>query len=178
VVLLDSPVPNNHQALPRQVIAHVVGKGVGDQARPVTTPTRQEALDRIEAQFIRHGRMLQEYQPPPSGGNDVPCVMVSCTRNMDTERLCGVAYPWLNDPAAREASIEGWHKLLGRPIPVLEVDCNHFEVFDAAHVGFASAPRRLWVSFAVSKILLTDWHRSQMLLKNWNSHAKSVLGVR
>ncbi|KAI1843804.1 hypothetical protein JX266_010063 [Neoarthrinium moseri] len=57
---------------------------------------------------------------------------------MDTERLCGVAYPWLNDSAAREASIEGWHQLLGSKILVLEIDCNHFEVFDAAHVADVS----------------------------------------
>ncbi|KAI1871187.1 uncharacterized protein JN550_004632 [Neoarthrinium moseri] len=61
VVLVDSPVPNAHQALPREVVAHVVGTGVGDRAKLPGTAATQEALDRIEAQFIRHGRMLQEY---------------------------------------------------------------------------------------------------------------------
>jgi hypothetical protein len=41
----------------------------------------------------------------------------------------------LGDLKAGDQSIKLWEELLGRDIPVLELDCNHFEVFEGENVS-------------------------------------------
>lgn len=132
LILVDSPVPINHQALPEPIVSFILAKGDS----PTTSRVVQEARARIRDQFLTHAAMLQKYSPAPMQGNSPPCVFVRCVQTMDTERLCGTSYPWLNDVEANKASILQWEKLLGRAIPVLEVDCNHFGAFDASAVRF------------------------------------------
>lgn len=57
--------------------------------------------------------------------------MIACNRTIDIQARYGVSYPWLSDEAVRDQALKTWEGLLGRSIPVLEVNCNHFEVFDA-----------------------------------------------
>lgn len=132
VILVDSPCPIGHQALPPEVISHIVkrpsrgGKLVSEAAR--------QARDTVEAQFQRHARLLQGYDPERVAG-DVPCVMLKCTRTLDTETLCGVSYPWLSDDSFRDQGVKDWEQLIGRQVPVVDIDCDHFQVFDDKHVS-------------------------------------------
>lgn len=134
MILIDSPAPVNHQALPREIARHVLSRG-----QPLQSDAAQMKLTTVEAAFTRHASMLQNYAPRGAGAGTepglVPCVIIRCTRTMDTERLCGVSYPWLSDADARDRSIAEWEALIGRCIPVLDVDCNHFSPFEPAHVS-------------------------------------------
>lgn len=132
LVLVDSPVPINHQALPEPIVSYILAKGDS----PTTSRVVQEARTRVRDQFLTHAAMLQKYSPEPMQSNGVPCVFVRCVQTMDTGRLCGTSYPWLNDAEVNKASIKQWERLLGRTIPVLDVDCNHFGAFDASAVRF------------------------------------------
>lgn len=132
VVLIDSPVPVDHDPLPQEVIEHVVGAGASNKARK-----RSGIRDRVEVNFARHAAMLQQYSKQASRNasrDAIPCAMLHCSRIMDTEALCGVSYPWLNDSEFRNMSIDGWGRLLHRRLLVLDLDCNHFEVFESAKV--------------------------------------------
>ncbi|RYP44237.1 hypothetical protein DL768_009270 [Monosporascus sp. mg162] len=131
VILIDSPYPIDHQALPLEVISHVVKKP--SKGRKLLSDAAKQARDTIEAQFRRHARMLQEYNPDRNV-EDVPCVMLKCTHTFDTETLCGVSYPWLSDDTFRDQCMRDWEQLIGKRIPVMDVDCNHFEVFDEKHI--------------------------------------------
>lgn len=137
VILIDSPAPVNHQALPREIARHVLSRG-----QPLQSDAVKTKLAAVEAAFARHASMLQNYAPRGAGAgagaepDQLPCVIISCTRTMDTERLCGVSYPWLSDADARDRSIAEWEALIGRRIPVLDVDCDHFSPFEAAHVSW------------------------------------------
>ncbi|RYP12953.1 hypothetical protein DL767_010979 [Monosporascus sp. MG133] len=131
VILIDSPYPIDHQALPSEVISHVVKKP--SKGRQLLSDAAKQARDTIEAQFRRHARMLQEYNPDRNV-EDVPCVMLKCTHTLDTETLCGVSYPWLSEDAFRDQCVRDWEQLIGKRIPVMDVDCNHFEVFDEKHL--------------------------------------------
>ncbi|RYO74225.1 hypothetical protein DL763_010640 [Monosporascus cannonballus] len=131
VILIDSPYPIDHQALPPEVISHVVKKP--SKGRELLSGAAKQARDTIEAQFQRHARMLEEYNPDRNV-EDVPCVMLRCTHALDTETLCGVSYPWLSDDTFRDQCVRDWEQLIEKRIPVMDVDCNHFEVFDEKHL--------------------------------------------
>ncbi|RYP90821.1 hypothetical protein DL770_003082 [Monosporascus sp. CRB-9-2] len=131
VILIDSPYPIGHQALPSEVISHVVKKP--SKGRELLSDAAKQARDTIEAQFRRHARMLQEYNPDRNV-EEVPCVMLKCTHTLDTETLCGVSYPWLSDDTFRDQCVRDWEQLIGKRITVMDVDCNHFEVFDEKHL--------------------------------------------
>ncbi|KAL7622053.1 polyketide beta-ketoacyl-synthase [Parahypoxylon ruwenzoriense] len=128
VVLIDSPLPVNHRALPQEVISYVVGERLSDISKNVSEASKQ-ARDKINQKFYHHAMMLQNYHPQPQPG-DVPCVMLKCSQIMDTDALCNVSYPWLSDEGFRERSVKQWEQLIGRQIPVLDLPCNHFQVFD------------------------------------------------
>lgn len=146
VVLIDSPVPVNHEGLPAEVISYVLAKGSGASGgRAVNSAAAQEARATIDTQFKRHASMLQGYHPHPasqSGPGDVPCVILRCIETLDTEKLCGVKYPWLGDSEFSKESIKKWEELTGRHIPVLELECAHFDVFESSNVSspFACLP--------------------------------------
>lgn len=132
VILIDSPAPIDHQALPQEVISYVVGK---NQHNKKNVPEAlKQARKKIDLNFQHHAMLLQNYHPQPQAG-DVPCVMLKCSQVMDTEALCNVTYPWLSDADFRITTIRQWEQLIGRRIPVLDVDCNHFQVFDSEHVS-------------------------------------------
>ncbi|KAI1762632.1 hypothetical protein GGR53DRAFT_500984 [Hypoxylon sp. FL1150] len=134
VVLIDSPPPVDHQGLPQEIISYVVEKKQASGPRIVSEALKQARI-KVGLNFQHHATLLQNYRPEPRiGDDDVPCVMVKCSQTMDTETLCSVAYPWLSDEIFRTKSIQVWERLVGRQIPVLEVACNHFEVFDSEHV--------------------------------------------
>lgn len=142
VVLIDSPVPIGHEPLPKQIIEYVVGSGDSDRKK-----NKSVAREQIEAMFGQHAGMLQQYNPEPvsSTADRVPCALLHCTRTMNTDQLCGIAYPWLSDDDARTKSIDGWERLLGRRLLVVDIDCNHFEVFDANNVSKYSPNRSFQV---------------------------------
>lgn len=123
-----------HQALPQEIIAYVLSK-----VSAVRSDAVKKARDDIEINFKRHAAMLQNYNPRhadfSAGQGDVPCVMLRCLRTMDTERLCGVSYPWLSDATVGKESIVKWEHLIGTHMPVLELDCDHFGLFEPAHVS-------------------------------------------
>ncbi|KAI0409182.1 hypothetical protein F4802DRAFT_239318 [Xylaria palmicola] len=134
LILIDSPPPVNHKALPQEVVSYIVDNRVTGETTHVTEASKQ-ARDKLKQRFQYHASLLQNYHPEPL--TDIPCVILNCSRSMDTETLCNVAYPWISSDTFRASSATQWERLLGRTIPVLDIDCNHFEVFDAAHVSFS-----------------------------------------
>ncbi|KFA56353.1 hypothetical protein S40293_08749 [Stachybotrys chartarum IBT 40293] len=147
IILVDSPAPVDHIALPAEVISYVLGKGSDSGGKRVETSAAKDARAKIGAQFARHASMLQNYHPdrvePRSRLANIPCVILRCLKTIDTEKLCGVTYPWLGDLKAGDQSIKLWEELLGRDIPVLELDCNHFEVFEGENIKAASKQLRV-----------------------------------
>lgn len=135
VVLIDSPPPVDHQGLPQEIISYVVEKKQQASGPRIVSEALKQARTKVDLNFQHHAMLLQNYHPEPRIGDDVPCVMLKCSQVMDTETLCNVAYPWLSDENFRTKSIEVWERLVGRQIPVLEVACNHFEVFDSEYVS-------------------------------------------
>ncbi|KAI1495530.1 hypothetical protein F5X99DRAFT_426131 [Biscogniauxia marginata] len=127
VILIDSPPPLNHQALPKAVVSRIVGR----------LPTSPQTRENLAAQFSRHAVMLQNYSLTPQD-NDIKCVLIHCVRNFDTEALCGVSYPWLSSSTFRIESTKTWSRLVGSNVPVLNLDCDHFAVFDSANIDQVS----------------------------------------
>jgi len=67
---------------------------------------------------------------------------MKCKEVFDAEGLCGVKYPWLSDERARLESVKVWEDLLGRPIPILDVSGNHFDLFSPGNVITLSPPSK------------------------------------
>jgi thioesterase domain-containing protein len=139
VILVDSPVPKGHEALPRQIISYVLDQRRNSSFNSNKVAANSEAAMRarasIESQFRRHADMLQCYNPESNPHGDVPCVIIKCAQSMDTMSLCGVEYPFLSSCESRDQSTGEWENLTGQRILILDVDCNHFEVFDDAIVS-------------------------------------------
>lgn len=135
LILIDSPPPIDHKALPEEIVSHVLSKHTSIE-NAFTSETSKKALETIKNRFRYHAMMLQNYHPEPLVDN-IPCVMLKCSRSMDTESLCGLAYPWISDDDFRDKSVAQWEHLVGGSIPVLDIDCNHFEVFDPKYVRFS-----------------------------------------
>jgi hypothetical protein len=134
VVLIDSPFPIGHEPLPQAVISRVV-----DQMRVANTENREN----LKAQFTRHARMLQGYNPEEGRADvRVSCAMVHCERPVDTDATSGVFYPWLTDNDFRRSCAEAWPRLSGGQVPILSLDCHHFDVFGPSNVCWRSSPFR------------------------------------
>ncbi|RYC60407.1 hypothetical protein CHU98_g5811 [Xylaria longipes] len=136
LILIDSPPPIDHKAIPPEVISHIVSNKTASETTYVTESSKQ-AREKIKQRFQYHAMLLQNYHPKPQTDNP-PCVILKCSRSMDTAMLCNVTYPWISDDSFRERSVRQWEQLMGGNIPVLDVACNHFQVFDADYVGDVS----------------------------------------
>ncbi|KAI1746541.1 hypothetical protein F4782DRAFT_545231 [Xylaria castorea] len=136
LILIDSPSPVDHKALPPEVISHIVNNKTARGTTYVTESSKQ-AREKITQRFQYHAMLLQNYHPDPQPDN-APCVMLKCSHSMDTVMLCNVKYPWVSDDNFREKSVRHWEQLMGRSIPTLDIACNHFQVFDADYIGDVS----------------------------------------
>lgn len=136
LILIDSPPPINHQALPSEVISHIVRDKTTSETTYAIESSKQ-AREKIRQRFQYHAMLLQNYHPEPRNDSP-PCVMLKCSRLMDTAMLCNVSYPWVSDDSFREKSVRQWEQLIGRSIPVLEIACDHFQVFDVGYVSSKS----------------------------------------
>ncbi|TRX93222.1 hypothetical protein FHL15_005801 [Xylaria flabelliformis] len=132
LILIDSPSPVDHKALPPEVISHIVNNKTAS-GRTYVTDASKQAREKITQKFQYHAMLLQNYHPRPRIDN-APCVMLKCSHSMDTVMLCNVKYPWVSDDSFREKSVRHWEQLMGRSIPVLDIACNHFQVFDADYI--------------------------------------------
>ncbi|KAI3327546.1 ketoacyl-synt-domain-containing protein [Xylariaceae sp. AK1471] len=131
VILIDSPLPVNHQALPTEVISFISSKALSKT--PIATEAAKQARSKVEMQFKYHGELLENYAPP-TGLRDVSCVMLRCTQTIDTEALCGVRYTWLSDEQVRIQFVQKWEHLIGRDIISFDLRCHHFEVFETQNI--------------------------------------------
>ena len=141
VVLIDSPVPIDHQGLPAEVISYVLAKGSGGSGPRAISSAAKEARATIDTQFKRHASMLQNYHPllaSENGAEDAPCVILRCVETLDTEKLCGVSYPWLSDSNFSKETVKKWEEVIGRHIPVIELECAHFDVFESSNIKAVS----------------------------------------
>ncbi|KAL2163193.1 hypothetical protein VTH06DRAFT_5249 [Thermothelomyces fergusii] len=107
----------------------------------LASASAREMREAVEANFLRFAGLLGEYSrgrapaPGPSDPPSPPCVMVRCVKTLDRAALGGAHYPWLSDPAEAVRSVRTWERLLGRPLPVLELSCDHFTPFEPENVG-------------------------------------------
>ncbi|KAI0194248.1 hypothetical protein F4808DRAFT_474880 [Astrocystis sublimbata] len=141
LILIDSPPPVEHQALPPEVISYILTNKISNDKTYVTESSKQ-AREKIKQKFEHHAMLLQNYHPERRS-RSVPCVMLKCSRSMDTELLCNITYPWVSNSDFREQSVSQWEQLMGRSIPVLDIACDHFQIFDTEHVGDVSHKLRV-----------------------------------
>lgn len=124
VLLIDSPCPLNHQPLPPQVVDYILGP----------KKLSQLVLATMVSQFDSHARFLAKYltqQPIPPQRR---YVMLHSTQVLDTTRLCGVPYPWLESQQERALALRQWESILNRSLAVYDIPGNHFEPFDDENV--------------------------------------------
>ncbi|KAI1261343.1 hypothetical protein F5Y18DRAFT_202343 [Xylariaceae sp. FL1019] len=137
LLLIDAPLPIDHQPLPQEVISYIAKKmSAGPEATAMTSAAKQ-ARERVNKNFQYHAGLIQTYQAKPQAVN-IPCVALKCARSMDTQKLANVSYPWLGEDDFRTQATEQWQSLIGQDVPILDIPCHHFEVFDAEHVGEVS----------------------------------------
>ena len=131
VILIDSPSPIKHVPLPDEVINHVLSSFPAS-----STANKQKFMDTLAAHFRTHKQLLADYVPerlPSASG--VRFAMLQSKETMNTTKLCGVPYAWLEKEDARRQGIKEWEELIGQRMDVLEILGNHFEPFLEKNVG-------------------------------------------
>lgn len=124
VLLIDSPCPLNHQPLPPQVVEYILGP----------KKLSRTALATMVSQFDNHARFLAKYRTQQPIPPQRRYVMLHSTQVLDTTRLCGVPYPWLESQQERVLALRQWESILNRPLTVYDIPGNHFEPFNDENV--------------------------------------------
>ena len=139
LILIDAPFPVDHVPLPQALITHLFGK-----RRPGAASSKDAF---VVDQFQYHARLLSEHRATPcmddgEGGRGIRTVILYSENTLDTERLCGVPYEWLNSEKVQKDVVQGWKTLVGEPVGSLSIPGNHFEAFDRGNVSlfFTSSP--------------------------------------
>lgn len=64
--------------------------------------------------------------------------MLHSDQVLETTRLCGVSYPWLESQQHRAQAIRQWECLLSRSLTIYSIPGNHFEPFNDEYVSYYS----------------------------------------
>ncbi len=128
IVLIDSPYPIDHEPLPNAIISHITESGS-------TNDSGSAGRQRVSAQFQANAALLGKYKPPAIRIGFPKIIMLRSRETLDSERLCGVRYPWLSDQNTRSEAILAWEKLVRQKISVLDIPGNHFETFAPQNVS-------------------------------------------
>lgn len=130
LLLIDSPFPHDHKALPEAVINHVLGTSN-------STYNKSPPPDSHLLRSFKHcAQLLSQYNPPPLSSDHrsrIKTVALRSADTLDTQGLCGVEYGWLERQDVRDEAVEGWKGLVGE-MEVLSIEGNHFEGFKADKV--------------------------------------------
>ena len=124
LILLDSPYPIVHEPLPDTIIEHSAGTAFG--AHP-------DIRSCVAAQCKRNAGLLKNYKRP-LGSFQVPTVMLLSREACDTATLCGLKYAWLDNEDFRKMATQMWTTLVGDKIETMDIDGNHFNMFEVKHV--------------------------------------------
>jgi len=131
LILIDSPLPRNHQPLPEGIITHVLSNTLSTPNSP--KKNRDIINPHLLTEFKHNAALLGTYSPPTT--TYFKTVMLRSRDILDTEALCGVKYDWLSSQRARDEAVKGWEGILGGKVDVLEIPGNHFEAFDEKYVS-------------------------------------------
>ena len=141
LVLIDAPLPINHQPLPKTIITKVL--------EAASTNKRQSLSKDVVNQFGHHAALLGAYRPSDTEIDQhqtFKTVMLRSQDTLDTEKLYGVRYEWLSSQSCRDEAIKGWKELVGGHFETLPIPGSHFEVFDPNNVRMR-IPFCLWCKY-------------------------------
>ncbi|KAL8701717.1 MAG: hypothetical protein Q9224_000379, partial [Gallowayella concinna] len=128
LILIDAPLPIHHTPLPQELVSHLFGEGKAGVDSKV-----EISKDAILKQFQYHTKLLAEHRVIPLDKElwrGVKTVILRSDNTLDTKKLCGVSYEWLNSEKMQKEVVQGWKSLVGETIGVLTIPGNHFEAFD------------------------------------------------
>ncbi|KAI0470409.1 hypothetical protein GGR56DRAFT_149086 [Xylariaceae sp. FL0804] len=127
LILIDSPSPADHEALPDEVIAYVTKSSAQTGGLNHGTALREE--------FRRMASLLASYQPGRLRHPGFKTVILRSRDVLDTQSLCGVRYDWLSDQQTRDAAVVAWKEWVAGPVATLTIPGNHFEAFSQLNVS-------------------------------------------
>lgn len=135
LILIDAPLPVDHNPLPQKLIQCLFGRTQSETQSESSTSSSSGAMFE---QFRYHTQLLSEHHAIPfrdEVGHGIRTVILHSENTLDTERLCGVTYGWLNSEKVQEEVVQGWKVLVGEPVGVLSIPGHHFEAFDQGNVS-------------------------------------------
>ena len=136
LILIDAPFPVDHAPLPQGLISHLFGR---DQPKSSVDSDVASSKGTIIDQFHYHAQLLSDYRATPlkdePGGHGIRTVILYSENTLDTEKLCGVPYEWLNSEKVQKEVVQGWKTLVGEAVRTLSIPGNHFEAFDVKNVS-------------------------------------------
>lgn len=136
LLLIDSPLPDNHKPLPEEVINYILANSNTAAAHPDDEPPSPDPY--LLRSFKHCARLLSQYNPPPLSPDQQSHIMTVVLRSaddFDAQGHCGVEYRLLESQDVRDEAIEGWRGLVGK-LKVLDIEGTHFDVFKEDKVSY------------------------------------------
>ncbi|TFY63793.1 hypothetical protein EVJ58_g3045 [Rhodofomes roseus] len=135
LLLIDSPHPQISCALPEAVIDAVVNAKV---ANP-----RHAELMRLQMRFASKALTLYDPARSPACHVEAPrTVMLRSQEAYDIDMEGCETAVFLTDRQDRNKAVEGWQRLLGAMVPIIDIPGNHFQPFEYENVNIVSQRMR------------------------------------
>ena len=129
VILIDSPPPLDHQALPKEIIDAVTKVRTATADQPTTV-----VRDTVRKQFMSNTALLSDFKPDRKGISPA-IVLLRCTEGFDASGIECPGHEWLEDRSDVRNTVAGWEQIVEEEIKVIDIPGNHFEVFDKDNVS-------------------------------------------
>jgi thioesterase domain-containing protein len=128
LLLIDSPFPIGHSPLPDAVISHATSSSEKSFGTSSTTKV-------LRREFKRNAALLGKYHPRLDQLKGMRVVMLKSKDVIDTEKKCGVDYPWLSSQQTRNEAVMKWNVIFKDGMLVIDIPGNHFEAFESDNVS-------------------------------------------
>ncbi|KAL8766516.1 MAG: hypothetical protein Q9209_006732 [Squamulea sp. 1 TL-2023] len=129
VVLIDSPAPLEHQPLPKGIIDEVVSANTSKTGQKKFTVNRA-----IVRQFELNTALLTGFTPSADGPFP-DLVLLRSKEGYTPKRKDCPSHAWLEDRSDPRKAVEGWEMIVQKPVKVIDIPGNHFDVFKEANVS-------------------------------------------
>ena len=113
----------------------------------------------VSRQFELNTALLQGFAPS-SEGPFPELVLLRSSEGYDAKGkgLECEKHEWLEERGDKKKAVEGWEKVTGKEVPVVDIPGNHFEVFDGGNVSFS-----FFLSLSASGIVYEEVSRLTLL---------------
>lgn len=130
ILLIDAPSPTNHVPLSDGLLDSILFRAPANDLSPL-----------IMAQFRMSPRLIAGYHPKAMADTQpIPAVMLYSTEGYNPSGVSNVP-KWISERGTKQSrrdAVEGWERLFGTPVKMLDIPGSHFDAFHPSNIAEVS----------------------------------------